>query len=686
MRSRTILLLLLLLILMVPLVGVVAFWSIDESTYRRFIARHVEAATGRKLALDGELRIVPALRPTLAVERVSLANPPWASRPEMVRLDRLELQLDLLSLLGGRPEIDRIVLVRPDILLETGPDGQANWTFDHARAPAGPRGEEGGERPPGGRSDLPVLREARIENGTLAYRDGASGRETVLRLDSARLAAPDPTAPVTLELAGALDGAPLSLAGEAGTLEALAGDGPIPIALAGRLAGVDGKLQGRIDDARTMAVDLAVQLKAADLNGLPPKLAGPALAPLAPLELAAKVAGDRRRLAAQDLSLRFGASDLAGSAALGLDGPRPRVQATLTSQRLDLRPFVPAGAAAESGAAKAKAPLFSRDPLPLTALRAADADLKLAVATLLTPKLALDEVKLDARLENGRLHVSPAQFALSGRPVAGSLDADAAAAPPRLALKLAADGLDIGDLLARLEVTSLLEGKGDLEADLAAAGASPHDLAATLGGRLSLLMTGGGLRTALLDRVTGGARQILGTLVTGRPADVTRLRCLALTAPTAQGVARPHLILDTELSTLVGTGTVDLGREAVDLTLVPHAKVANLNVALPVTVRGPLTGPGFGLDQADAARRIASLAGAALFPPAVVGAFADLGSAPNHPCLKLAADPGGLPGGAANLPARLLRDPGKAASTAKEALGQAKKAGKGLLQDLLRGR
>jgi hypothetical protein len=75
-----------------------------------------------------------------------------------------------------------------------------------------------------------------------------------------------------------------------------------------------------------------------------------------------------------------------------------------------------------------------------------------------------------------------------------------------------------------------------------------------------------------------------------------------------------------------------------------------------------------------------------VFPPAIVGAFADLGSAPANPCLKLAADPGGLPGGVGDLPAQLLRDPGKAAGAAKEALGQAKKAGKGLLQDLLRGR
>jgi uncharacterized protein involved in outer membrane biogenesis len=243
----------------------------------------------------------------------------------------------------------------------------------------------------------------------------------------------------------------------------------------------------------------------------------------------------------------------------------------------------------------------------------------------------------------------------------------------------------VGDLLRELQLTSLLEGSGDLKAKLDASGASPQAMARSLGGQVSFLMADGRLRTELVDRLAPGMRQLLGTLVTGKPADVTSLRCLALAMPIAEGVARPRLVLDSEVSTLVGTGSIDLGRETLDITVVPRAKVADLNVALPVTVRGPLMAPSFGIDREGAARRVASLLGAAVFPPEVMGTFAEPDSGGGNECLTLASDPARspLPGLGAVVPAEVLRNPEKALDAAKGALG---KAGQGLLENFLGGR
>ena len=86
-------------------------------------------------------------------------------------------------------------------------------------------------------------------------------------------------------------------------------------------------------------------------------------------------------------------------------------------------------------------------------------------------------------------------------------------------------------------------------------------------------------------------------------------------------------------------GTVDLGRDRFDLVLSPQAKSLDLNLAVPVTVRGPIADPTFGLDEGDAARRLVSLLGSVVFPPAAVGAFVDFGSAKSNGCLALAANP-----------------------------------------------
>jgi len=55
----------------------------------------------------------------------------------------------------------------------------------------------------------------------------------------------------------------------------------------------------------------------------------------------------------------------------------------------------------------------------------------------------------------------------------------------------------------------------------------------------------------------------------------------------------------------------------------------------------------------DAARRLISLLGSAIFPPAALGAFVDFGSAKGNDCLNTAAAPPSM-GGAAPSPAESL--------------------------------
>ncbi|MFC7539484.1 hypothetical protein ACFQU2_08465 [Siccirubricoccus deserti] len=73
---------------------------------------------------------------------MALANMPSGSRPEMLRMRRAEVELALLPLLSRRVEVRRLVLVAPDLLLETDKAGQPNWAFappGAAPAPALPR-------------------------------------------------------------------------------------------------------------------------------------------------------------------------------------------------------------------------------------------------------------------------------------------------------------------------------------------------------------------------------------------------------------------------------------------------------------------------------------------------------------------------------------------------------------------
>src|ERR1700677_3557964 len=124
------------------LVGLVG-WGLSPASLKPRLIAAVERATGRTMTVAGSVGIELSLVPTVAMEEVSLANPPGFSRPDMVKVARVEVSLALMPLLEHRIEVDRVALVRPDIQLETDQAGRHNWVFARQPAPAEGRSAAG---------------------------------------------------------------------------------------------------------------------------------------------------------------------------------------------------------------------------------------------------------------------------------------------------------------------------------------------------------------------------------------------------------------------------------------------------------------------------------------------------------------------------------------------------------------
>lgn len=200
--------------------GVVYLKTRDLDDYRGLIAARVKAATGRALTLDGALSLkLFTMTPAIVARQVGLANAAWGSRPRMITVKRLEAEVGLWGLLFGRPAIKRIVLISPNILLETNRKGAGNWVFTGA-AP----------------TVWPSIRLVRIENARIVYRDGRTGRERSLTI--ARMVA-RPTGgdgALAVTLTGAFAGKPVDVTARLGPLDRLLRGGrPWPIALSGRI-------------------------------------------------------------------------------------------------------------------------------------------------------------------------------------------------------------------------------------------------------------------------------------------------------------------------------------------------------------------------------------------------------------------------------------------------------------------
>lgn len=256
-------------------VGVVVA-TFDPNSLKPRIQDAVRQATGRDLTLSGEIGVKLSLWPTIAVHDVAFANPPGFSRPHMVTLRTLELRLGLLPLLSRRVEIERLVLVAPDIRLEVNAAGQRNWVMARP-ASEPPRATSLTVTTPTERTEPALfahIADLRIENGALTWHDAGTGRSEDLGIDSFRMGSASASSPVMIEGLVTLNSVALTLKGQTGPLSRLmpGATGPaFPVDLTATIGGATVKLSGAIaDPGEAKGYDLEIALTIPDTAPLRP--------------------------------------------------------------------------------------------------------------------------------------------------------------------------------------------------------------------------------------------------------------------------------------------------------------------------------------------------------------------------------------------------------------------------------
>jgi AsmA protein len=168
--------------------------------------------------------------------------------------------------------------------------------------------------------------------------------------------------------------------------------------------------------------------------------------------------------------------------------------------------------------------------------------------------------------------------------------------------------LPASSLMAMLGEPDMVRGAVELVGQLRASGTTRAALAGSLAGHFGLSMTDGMIANAALSRLTGQSSPISAALSgTGE----TALRCLALHATLAGGQAAiDTLSLRTGRLSVDGHGRLALADGALDLHLVPDAKVGSAWASLPMHVTGSLGNPHPELDPAATGGRYALTIGA----------------------------------------------------------------------------
>ncbi len=311
------------LVLLLPVAAVaILLATFDPDALRPRIEAAVERATGRDLAIAGPIEVEPALVPTIAIHDVALANLPGGSRPEMLRVAKVEVRFALLPLLAGRVEVRRILLQGPDLLLETTAEGRRNWVFAAPPEPAtsDPATPDpatlGGVPVPVGAGAAPeiLIDRIAIADGRLAWHGAAGEPPLAVAIPRLEAVSPPPGGPVALQGRFALDGLEVGVDGRIGPPAAVLDPAapPWPVALALTAEGARLTVEGEVARPRAMAgyrLALAATVpEPGRFARLLPDLSLPPLGPVTASAVLSDAAGGGPALA--DLQLSIGESDL----------------------------------------------------------------------------------------------------------------------------------------------------------------------------------------------------------------------------------------------------------------------------------------------------------------------------------------------------------------------------------------
>lgn len=580
----------------------------------------VEQRTGRDFTVAGPVSV--SVLPVLAVTAEDVRFAGFQGGDDLLRLGRLDLRLRLWPLLSGDVQVDRFVLVEPRIVLETDARGRANWDLT---APQSSAPQSGAPQSGATVQDL-ALGDVEVVDGTLIYRDGAAGTERVVQdLDaSVTLAALDE--PLAVEATLSLDGRPLRLSASAAPARAVVAGGNADIQASVEAAGTALTLGGtlarpadggvpRLEGPVQATVDSLPDLLAWLTGGAPPEL------PVQSLRLAGTLQATPQRVALGGFDLA--ADDIAakGDIAVALGGARPAVRGSVAVARLDLDRLLPPPPAAEPTPVPATPPAgqppaagatadpgWSREPVDLSALRLADADLTVQLAGVLVSGVEAGPTRLGLTLDNGRLAATLGETALFGGSVRGAARIDGRAATPGWQVDATVAGMQAEPVLTRFAGFKRLTGASDVELALKAAGASPHDIMGSLDGRASMVFRDGAIKginiANMVRAVTGG---------TAEGPQQTDFAELGASFAIAGGVARTDdLRLLAPLLRVQGGGTVALQERQVDLRIVPRlvasiegqgaGRTDQSGLSVPILVRGSFTDLSFTPDLAGIAR------------------------------------------------------------------------------------
>ena len=234
--------------------------------------------------------------------------------------------------------------------------------------------------------------------------------------------------------------------------------------------------------------------------------------------------------------------------------------------------------------------VFDREPLNIEDWQHFNLDFAVLVDQIEGVNYSIDKLDGQIKLTDGVLSVSPFRLTFEGGETDLDLEVDTRNTPS-VSLKVTADKLVLGKIIAEVQQAVPVEGNARIHVDISGHGKSAHELASSLSGEVSF-----GLENARLPRewVELLSVDVLGWALrtTTRSDSYARIDCVMVGFDVEQGVAESNMMVADGPTLLIkGRTTLDLGKETIDMVLLPEQKQSVYSNMSPVNIKGPLMDP-----------------------------------------------------------------------------------------------
>ncbi len=263
---------------------------------------------------------------------------------------------------------------------------------------------------------------------------------------------------------------------------------------------------------------------------------------------------------------------------LDTSGAKPVLGGQLGLDRLDLssKPAKPV-----SG--------WSDEPIDLSALKLADADLALSLGSLTTGRFTLGQSQLAVTVKDGKLAADLKQVALYQGSGTGRVTLDAGGV---LALDAKLSHVAAQPFLKGAIDFNRVSGTGDFDLSLTSRGLSERALIAGLGGKASFTLADGAVHGADLGGMFKNIAESFLDAASGKAAQ-TNFSRLTGTLTAEKGIVRNRdLALKAPGLDVTGNGMIDLPPRRIDYRLTPHL-VDQSDITVPVLIQGDLDTPDY---------------------------------------------------------------------------------------------